>query len=177
MDRRALCWMLALCCALGAFHANAGELNRAESESLRQDVQSLLSTLTRGDVDAMIDRSHASVKRFAGGDAAYAKAARDALKVLDDMGVIVISDEAGTPTRTYAAGPEEVCFVPRTTVFTVDGQTVKSLTFMVAIRPRGGSPWRYIDGAVMQAMPELLRQLLPELEPDVPLPPVVVEPQ
>jgi hypothetical protein len=46
---------------------------------------------------------------------------------------------------------------------------------MVAIRHVGETQWRYIDGAAMQAMPELLRQLLPDLQPDVSLPPVSVE--
>jgi len=176
MERRLLCWMLALSCMFAAAIAHAGELSPAETEALQRDVRSLLSTFARGDTDAMIARSHPSVKRFAGGDAAYAQAARNAMKALDDMGLKVISDDVGEPTRTYAAGGEDVCFVPRTTVFTIDAQTVKSLTFMVAIRSTGGTQWRYIDGAAMQAMPELLRQLLPELQPDVPLPRVSVEP-
>lgn len=176
MDRRLLCWMLALFCTFSAVLTHAGELSPAETGALQQDLRSLLSTFARGDTDAMIERTHPSVKRFAGGDEAYAKATRDAMKALGDMGLKVISDEVGEPTRTYTAGDEEVCFVPRTTVFTTDAQTVKSLTFMVAIRPAGGAQWRYIDGAAMQAMPELLRQLLPELQPGVPLPPVSVEP-
>ncbi|MDV3515544.1 hypothetical protein [Stenotrophomonas sp. C1657] len=175
MDRRLLCWLLALSCMFAAAITHAGELSPAEAEALQQDVRSLLSTFARGDTDAMIERTHPSVKRFAGGDAAYAKAARDAMKALDDMDLRVISDEVGEPTRTYTAGDEEVCFVPRATVFTADAQTVKSLTFMVAIRPAGGTQWRYIDGAAMQAMPELLRQLLPDLPRDVPLPSVSVE--
>ncbi|WP_127564192.1 hypothetical protein [Stenotrophomonas indicatrix] len=176
MDRCLWCWVLALSCMFTAAIAHAGELGPAETEALQQDVRSLLSTFARGDTEAMIARSHPSVKHFAGGDEAYAKATRDAMKALDDMGLKVISDDVGEPTRTYAAGDEEVCFVPRTTVFTLNAQTVRSLTFMVAIRPAGGTQWRYIDGAAMPAMPELLRQLLPELQPDVPLPPVSVEP-
>lgn len=176
MDRRFLCWLLALFCTFAAALTHAGELTPSEADALQQDVRSLLSTFARGDTDAMIARTHPSVKRFAGGDAAYAKAARDTMKALDEMGVKVISDDVGEPTRTYAAGDEEVCFVPRTTVLTIDAQTVKSLTFMIAIRPVGGTQWRYIDGAAMQAMPELLRQLLPDLQPDVPLPRVSVEP-
>lgn len=176
MDRRVFPRMLALSCTLLMAVAHAGELSHTEADALQQDVQSLLSTLTRGDVDTMIDRSHASVKRFAGGEEAYATSTRDTLKALKDTGLKIISDEAGSPTRTYAAGSEEVCFVPRTTVFTLDGQTVKSLTFMVAVRQRGGSTWSYIDGAAMHAMPQLLRQLLPDLEADVTLPPVKVEP-
>lgn len=175
MDRRILCRMLALSCMFAAALTHAGELTPAETDALQRDVRSLLSTFARGDTDAMIARTHPSVKRFAGGDAAYAKAARDAMKTLDDMGVKVIRDDVGEPTRTYAAGDEEVCFVPRTTVFTVDAQTVRSLAFMVAIRHVGETQWRYIDGAAMQTMPELLRQLLPDLQPDVPLPPVSVE--
>ena len=175
MDRRLLCCMLALFCTFAAALTHAGELSPAETNALQQDVRSLLSTFARGDTDAMIERTHPSVKRFAGGDAAYVKATRETMKALDDMGLKVISDDVGEPTRTYAAGDEEVCFVPRTTVLTVDAQTVRSLTFMIAIRQVGGTQWRYIDGAAMQAMPELLRQLLPDLQTDVPLPPVSVE--
>ena len=72
----------------------------------------MMAAFARGDTDLIIARTHPSLKQLAGGDEAYAQMARDTVKALRRAGVSVISDEAGIPGRTYAAG-DEVCFVPR----------------------------------------------------------------
>jgi hypothetical protein len=78
------------------------------------------------------------------------------LKKQHKAGVVIISDEAGVPGRTYAAGDEEVCFVPRQSLLRVRETPMRSTSFMVAVRRVGGamdvSGWRRAAG-----QPKLLR--------------------
>ncbi|MDP9619045.1 UNVERIFIED_ORG: hypothetical protein J2W60_002600 [Stenotrophomonas maltophilia] len=170
MHRRLLAPLLFLLLATMAPTAVAGELTPSESAALRQDVQAMMGAFARGDAELIIARTHPSLKRLAGGDEAYARMTRDTLKELRKAGVTIISDEAGVPGRTYAAGDEEVCFVPRQSLLRVREAPMRSTSFMLAVRHVGTPQWSFIDGAALLDNPALLRQLLPALEPGVTLP-------
>ncbi|PWQ86094.1 hypothetical protein DKY64_10560 [Stenotrophomonas maltophilia] len=170
MHRRLLAPLLFLLLATMAPTAVAGELTPSESAALRQDVQAMMGAFARGDAELIIARTHPSLKRLAGGDEAYARITRDTLKELRKAGVTIISDEAGVPGRTYAAGDEEVCFVPRQSLLRVREAPMRSTSFMLAVRHVGTPQWSFIDGAALLDNPALLRQLLPALEPGVTLP-------
>ncbi|HEL3779400.1 TPA: hypothetical protein UOA91_003350 [Stenotrophomonas maltophilia] len=150
--------------------AFAGELSPSDAKALREDVRAMMAAYARGDAEFLIERTHPSLKQLAGGDEAFQAITRDALKKLRSTGVVVISEEVGVPTRTYAAGEEEVCFVPRQSLVRVRETPMRSTTFMVAVRRVGSADWTYLDGSGLQGNPELLRQLLPALEPGVTLP-------
>lgn len=171
MMRRSLCsLLLALLLAMAVFPAAAGELSPGDAAALRQEVQAMLTAFAKGDAELIIERTHPSLKQLAGGDEAYASTTRDTIKALREAGVVIISDEAGVPGRTYAAGDEEVCFVPRQSLLRVRETAIRSTSFMVAVRHVGTSQWRYLDGAGLIDNPPMLRQLLPALEPGVILP-------
>ena len=170
MHRRLLAPLLFLLLATMAPTAVAGELTPSESAALRQDVQAMMGAFARGDAELIIARTHPSLKRLAGGDEAYARMTRDTLKELRRTGVTIISDEAGVPGHTYAAGDEEVCFVPRQSLLRVREAPMRSTSFMLAVRRVGTAQWSFIDGAALLDNPALLRQLLPALEPGVTLP-------
>ncbi|EMR4106821.1 hypothetical protein [Stenotrophomonas maltophilia] len=168
MDRRLPLTILTLLLSLPS--AFAGDLSPSDAKALREDVRALMNAYARGDADFLIERTHPSLKRLAGGDEAFQAITRDALKTQHSTGVVVISEDVGVPTRTYAAGEEEVCFVPRQSLVRVRETPMRSTTFMVAVRRIGGSGWTYLDGTGLQDNPRLLRQLLPALEPGVILP-------
>ncbi|PJL65512.1 hypothetical protein B9Y61_16790 [Stenotrophomonas maltophilia] len=168
MDRRLPLTILTLLLSLPS--AFAGDLSPSDAKALREDVRALMNAYARGDADFLIERTHPSLKRLAGGDEAFQAITRDALKTQHSTGVVVISEDVGVPTRTYAAGEEEVCFVPRQSLVRVRETPMRSTTFMVAVRRIGGSGWTYLDGTGLQDNPRLLRQLLPALEPSVILP-------
>lgn len=170
MRRSLFAPLLALLVAMNVVPAFAGELSPDDAAALRQDVQAMLTAFGRGDAELIIARTHPSLKRLAGGDEAYAQATRGIVKELRKAGVAIISDEAGVPGRTYAAGEEEVCFVPRQSLLRVREAPMRSTSFMVAVRRVGTSQWSYLDGAGLLDNPALLRQLLPALEPGVVLP-------
>ncbi|MHC1673197.1 hypothetical protein ACODUM_10080 [Stenotrophomonas maltophilia] len=170
MRRYLLVPLLLLLLAAMAPAARAGVLSADESAALRQDVQAMMGAFARGDAELIIARTHPSLKRLAGGDEAYARMTRDTLKELRKAGVTLISDEAGVPGRTHAAGDEEVCFVPRQSLLRVREAPMRSTSFMLAVRRVGTTRWSFIDGAALLDNPALLRQLLPALEPGVTLP-------
>ncbi|WP_242874643.1 hypothetical protein [Stenotrophomonas maltophilia] len=170
MRRYLLVPLLLLLLAAMAPAARAGVLSADESAALRQDVQAMMGAFARGDAELIIARTHPSLKRLAGGDEAYARMTRDTLKELRKAGVTIISDEAGVPGHTYAAGDEEVCFVPRQSLLRVREAPMRSTSFMLAVRRVGTTRWSFIDGAALLDNPALLRQLLPALEPGVTLP-------
>ncbi len=170
MRRYLLVPLLRLLLAAMAPAALAGALSADESAALRQDVQAMMGAFARGDAELIIARTHPSLKRLAGGDEAYARMTRDTLKELRKAGVTIISDEAGVPGHTYAAGDEEVCFVPRQSLLRVREAPMRSTSFMLAVRRFGTTQWSFIDGAALLDNPALLRQLLPALEPGVTLP-------
>lgn len=168
MDRRLPLTIVTMLLSLPS--AFAGDLSPSDAKALREDVRALMTAYARGDADFLIERTHPSLKRLAGGDEAFQAITRDALKTQHSTGVVVISEDVGVPTRTYAAGEEEVCFVPRQSLVRVRETPMRSTTFMVAVRRIGGSGWTYLDGTGLQDNPRLLRQLLPALEPSVILP-------
>jgi hypothetical protein len=155
--------------------AVAGTLSAAEANSLREDVAAITTAVERGDAEALIARTHPSLYGLVGGPDEYAKVTRQAVEELRQSGVKFVSAEVGTPTKTYAAGDEEVCFVPRTSTMEVQGERFRSTTFMIAIRRLGGGDWKYLDGAGLRKHPEMLYQLLPKLERDISLPPNTIE--
>lgn len=170
MHRYLLALLLALPMAMAVAPALAGELSPEDSVALRKEVQAMMDAFARGDTELIIARTHPSLKQLAGGDEAYARATRDTVKALRKAGVTIISDEAGVPGRTYAAGDEDVCFVPRQSLLRVREAPMRSTSFMVAVRRVGTSQWNFIDGSTLLDNPALLRQLLPALEPGVTLP-------
>jgi hypothetical protein len=155
--------------------AAAGILSEAEAERLRADVAAITTSFERGDATALIERTHPSLQSLAGSPKAFAEITRQSVEQLRQSGVKFLSAEVGTPTQTYSAGEEEVCFVPRISIMEVQGRKARSTTFMIAIRRIGEREWKYLDGAGLRKHPDLLYQLLPKLERRVALPLNMIE--
>lgn len=155
--------------------ALAGTLSTADADHVRADVAATMTSFERGDADALIARTHPSLHGLVGGADAFAKATRQAVEQLRNSGIKFLSSEVGLPTRTYSAGEEEVCFVPRTSIVELQDKKVRSTTFMIAIRRIGSKDWKYLDGAGLRKHPEMLYQLLPKLEREIALPPNTIE--
>jgi hypothetical protein len=166
--------VIALCCWL-AGPAFAGTLSAADAEKLRAEIASLTASVERGDPEPLIKKTHPSLHALMGGAENFEQVTRQAVTQIPQSGIKFLSSSVGTPTKTYAAGDEEVCFVPKTAVMEVQGKKAKTTNFMIAIRPAKGGAWRYLDGAGLRDNPEVLYQLLPKLERGVELPENTVE--
>ena len=163
---------------LFALAGNAGvvTLSQDDADRLRLDIRAMTAAFEQGDPEPLILHTHHSLKAMAGGAEAFGKITRDALAHLRNVGISHVSQEVGVPTPLYPAGEEEVCFVPLVSVMDLQGRRVKSTTFMIAIRTRGGTQWTYLDGAGLRKNPGMLHHLLPDLDRNVLLPPNTLEP-
>ena len=163
----ALCWLTS--------SALAATLSAAEIEKLRAEIASITSSVEHGNADLLITKTHPSLYALMGGAENFEQVTREVVSQIPASGVKFLSSSVGTPTQTYPAGDEEVCFVPKTNVMEVQGKKAKSTGFMIAIRPAKGGTWLYLDGNGLRENPELLYQLLPKLEPGITLPQNTVE--
>lgn len=164
-----------VCCVLWSAAAWSGTLNPQEAAKLRSEVTAMYAAAEKGDAEPLIANAHESIYALMGGKEAFTKISREALQQLLKLDIKFLSSEVGTPTPTYPAGEEEVCFVPRVSVMELQGKRAKTTTFMIAIRRVGTSTWKYLDGAGLRKNPQFLPMLLPKLAKDVKLPPNTVE--
>ncbi|MES2898920.1 MAG: hypothetical protein V4723_04280 [Pseudomonadota bacterium] len=143
--------------------AMAGTLSAKETDTLKTDIELMYAAFESGDARILLNKTHSSVYRLSGGKRALQESLRKAMLYLREHHVKYIQSELGSPTATYTAGSEEVCFVPRTSVLGINGKRVKTTGFLIAIRSLSGGSWKYIDSAALIENPELLRTLLPKL--------------
>lgn len=157
-----------LCCFVAS--AVAGTASDGYAEQVRKDVILMTKSVERGESEKIIERTHPSLMKLVGGKEAFEKMTRTAMEQLQAMDIKYISLDVGTPSRLYPAGEEEVCFVPRVTVLEIEGQRMKSTSFLIAVRRVNGTEWKYLDGAGLAKNPQMLYQLLPKLQKGIPLP-------
>jgi hypothetical protein len=153
----------------------AGSLSERDLAALKAEVARLYRSFEAGDATAFVDKTHASAIAQAGGRKAFLETVGEAIRMVEETGVKYLSSELGTPTRTYDAGDEEVCFVPRRSRMEIQGKTLRIASFLVAIRPKGGGAWTYLDGVGLRDNPRMLEELLPRLTTDLELPPNTIE--
>jgi hypothetical protein len=155
--------------------AAAGTLRPEEVAVVQADIQAIYRAFEAGDPELFIAKTHDSLIAASGGQESFEKILRGALTSLKTTGIQFVSSDLGTPTATYPAGDEEVCFVPRVSVMEIQGKRVTSIGFMIAIRKQGESSWKYLDGSGLRKAPEHLYILLPKLERGIELPPNRIE--
>ena len=162
--------ILVLTFVLAAARVVAGDLTPEDIAKLKADVTLITEATMAGDPGPIVRLTHHSLVNLVGGPEKFEEVTRAALAQLREIDMKMLSSETGEPDRTWKAGDEEVCFVPRRTVSVIDGKKIRSTTFMVAFRRPGSSTWTYIDGAGLREHPGMLRQLVPALDPDVRFP-------
>lgn len=170
-----LSFALSMLVAIGAHAGGATRLDQQDIDTLRSDIRAMTEGFARGDAEPVIVRTHPSLKTMVGGPEAFAALTRDAIVQLRATGIVFVSQEIGEPTQVYPAGDQEICFVPRFSVMEMNGRQMRSVSYMVAIRVKGGAHWTYLDGAGLRKNPGMLHHLLPGLAREVPLPPNTLE--
>jgi hypothetical protein len=167
-------WIAVLCWALWSMPTLAGTLSEQEVAKLKSDIVAMYDAFEQGEPGLLIASTHESVYPLMGGKEGFEKQFREVLEQMVQLDVKFLSSEVGTPTQTYPAGDEEVCFVPRISVMEIQGKKAKDTGFMIAIR-RAGSSWKFLDGSALRKAPEVLELLLPKLTTDLKLPPNRIE--
>ncbi len=160
---------------LVSINAVAGTLKEAEAADLIAKIEAMMVTFEKGDPKALIAQTHPSAFRLAGTKEQFERLAREAMVEMDKMKFKFVSSTYGTPSQTYKAGNEEVVFVPRISIISVNDMKGRGTGYMVAIRTVGSKQWKFLDGAVFAKKPEMLYTMLPKLERNITLPPYGVE--
>lgn len=159
-----------------ALNANPSkELSKAEAKALKSEIEAMFADFESGETKTLLAKTHPSIFALIGDQAAFEKMTNQAMKQILAMGITFVSSELGTPTKLHKAGDEEVCFVPRVSVMKMQGMTMKSTGYMIAIRDAKGGAWKYLDGAGLRKKPKMLSALLPELATDIKLPTNTIE--
>jgi hypothetical protein len=164
-----------VCAFMASSSATAATLDASEIAQVKLEITSMYDAFEHGDAKALLAKTHESLYKLTGGKEAFEKATQQAVDQLRGSGIKFLRSELGTPTQTYVADEEEVCFVPRVSVMEIQGKQAKSTGFMIAIRKLGTDEWKYLDGAGLRKNPDLLYLLMPKLERGIELPPVSTE--
>jgi hypothetical protein len=147
-----------------------------EKDALMKEVRIVQKALESGEADPIIKKTHPAIlKLFQGSQENFENTTRHVLVQMEKQGVKIESLTVGEPTAAYTAGDEQICFVPTTTVVSMNGQRAKSTAFLIAARKTPIGQWLFLDAASLRNNPELLATLFPALPKDVQTPPISVE--
>jgi hypothetical protein len=173
--KKYLTLLLTILVMFSVCQANENELNPKEIEELHLDIEKMYYAFEKGNVDLLIEMTHTSIYDLAGGKENFEKITKDAVSTLISQGVVFVSSKLDKPSKLHLAGEEEVCFIPRISIFKFQGKVFESTGFLVAIRDRNGSDWRFLDGSGFHNNQSLLWQLLPKLSKNIELPPIHID--
>lgn len=156
-------------------HADENELNTKEIEKLHLTIEKMYAEFEKGNIDLLIEMSHASIYNLAGSKKNLEEITKHAVSVMISQGMVFVSSRLGNPSKLYSAGEEEVCFIPRVSIIKFQEKVYESTGYLVAIRAKNSSDWRFIDGSGFNNNQDLLWQLLPKLSKNIELPPIHID--
>ncbi|MET1257645.1 hypothetical protein ABVT43_21110 [Aliikangiella sp. GXAS 311] len=151
------------------------ELSKEDVDQIHKDISGMYTAFESGDISLFLKSTHSSIYELVGGKANYESMTVSAIASLMEQGIVFHEATLGKPKRLYLAGDNEVCFVPRVSIMEIQGQKMKSTGFMIAIKKKDSSHWKYLDGSGLRKDQGLLWKLLPELSRDVELPANYIE--
>ncbi|WP_444995849.1 hypothetical protein [Aliikangiella sp. IMCC44359] len=151
------------------------EVSKEDVEQIHKDINSMYMAFESGDISLFLKNTHSSIYKLVGGKANYENMTTSAIASLMEQGIVFHGATLGKPKKLYLAGEEEVCFVPRASIMEIQGQKMKSIGFMIAIKKKDSNHWKYLDGSGLRKDQGLLWKLLPELSREVELPANYIE--
>lgn len=160
----------------GSVSVHAEELSAEDSAALKKEIETMMAEFEAGKTENLLAKTHTSLVEMMGGREKLTEVTNQAVASMSEMGMKFHDSELGDPTELYAAGDEVITFVPRVSTMEVQGQKVKSTGFMIAIRPKDGGDWSFLDGSGLRRNPEMLWTLFPDLTREIVLPPNKMEP-
>lgn len=149
----------------------AKELNKAEASNLLKAIDEVQTAYESGNTDYIIKTTHPVLFKLTGGKEAGVAMIRQLVTRMSASGVSIESSKHGTPTRLYQAGEEEICFVPKDSIMALKDKRIRSISFIIAIRPASGGDWLFLEGSGLLRNPQLLWTIFPKLSKQVTPPP------
>ena len=159
--------------------ANAGAELTCESEvsALLSGARSLATAYEKGDSIALARLSHPFLIQQAGGRARFVEFVKAAARQQKNEGFRVESIRYGSPSATYYAGSDLVCFLPVETKMTGPSGRFRETGFLIGVRDLGASSsWVFLGSSGLRNDPELLWKAIPSLPRGVTLPPNRIAP-
>ena len=152
------------------------ELSAEEVRVLRIDAETIQRAAASHDWATVTAKTYPGLITLAGGPEKFAEVTRHIAEEIQNNHIKVLETSLGAPSPLYEAGSEQLCFLPKAFLIEVDGQRVRSVSYLVAVRSSGKAGWRYLDGGGMQDDPQMLWRLFPQLPRTLALPPNTAEP-
>lgn len=167
MKSMKLLCLAALTLATAAF---AAPLSSEDAAILEKRANTVRQAFVSSSSDTIVEMTHPSLFKLVGGKEKLLQITKAAMEQLKSFNFEILDSKLGTPTETYVAGNELVCFYPMTMTIKVGDKQSRSIGFLICVRPAAGGDWLFLDASGLRKNPGLLKMLLPDLPADVPLP-------
>jgi len=148
----------------------SGPLSKKDVALIHKDINHMYEAFENGDFSLILNNTHDSILKLVGSKQIFEKMLDRAIEQAKSNGLKYINNKLYQPDNLYIVGKEEICFIPRVSTLKIDGKTVTRKGFMIAIRKKGESKWKYLDGAGFKQNPNSLWLIFPKLPRDVKLP-------
>ena len=136
----------------------------AEIAIVQADARRLQNAIRDGEKAAFIELTHPIIIESMGGPEQAESDLDDALADMQSAGMVIESMTFPADPRFFSSDTTDFVFVPMLTTFTVGGQRIESLSYLLGAKPRQTSKWTYIDGSQI----ELQNQNVDTWFPDFP---------
>ena len=153
------------------YHRQPKALSANEVALLKQDIKDMYADFELGDPSTFLDKTYPPIFKLVGSREKLEKYMKPGLDKINASGITMKLDQIGTPSKLYRSGNQEITFVPKIITSTIQGHTVKSTGYLVAIRDKDKKEWTYLDGNGLAKHKNFLWTLFPELPRDIKLPP------
>ncbi|MFG6485235.1 hypothetical protein ACG04R_01055 [Roseateles sp. BYS78W] len=152
------------------FSASAAELSFSEQATVLQGAHKLQEATLRSDARTVADLTSPLIARLGVPVEAIQSMTQAAMKQFAAMGLLIDRSEFGTPGSVYAANGVEACFIPYRHEIHTATRRGRSIGYLIALRDRPDTEWKFLDSAMFRSRPELLGRLLPGLPSDAKIP-------
>ena len=154
----------------GSPRVPAAELSFSENATVLQSAHKLQEATLRSDARTVADLTSPLIARLGVPVEAIQPMTQAAMKQFAVMGLSIDRSEFGIPGSVYAANGVEACFVPYRHEMHTATRRGRSIGYLIALRDRPESEWKFLDSAMFRSRPELLGRLLPGLPANAKIP-------
>ena len=137
-------------------------------KQVQRDVEAIVRSLYRGEVDTALRYTHPAVVRLLGGPEQARSTLTQVMAQIAKAEMKIESFSFPRAPEFFEGGGRKYVFVPTLLIISANGQRAESLNFQLGILEPGTKDWKYIEGSRLN--PANLQTLLPGFPKDRPLP-------
>lgn len=122
------------------------------------------------DNEFIIDRTHPRLIQLAGGRNKMLEILNKALEPMKTQGITIANFTVSKDIVVRQVGQKIFAILPTTLDLRYPNRTMRTEGFLLAVSEDGGKTYTFIDGAGAAKNRAVLKQILPDLPEDLPLP-------